>query len=275
MFELLARMAAASRDRVREAKSRVTEVELLRRAGDRPTPKGLLLSREGFDVIGEIKLRSPSSGRLGRGSRDAAGRAAAYERGGAAAVSVVTEPSAFGGSLGLLSSVTAACRLPTMRKDFLIDPYQLVEAKAHGAAGVLLIARLLDPPLLLELIATAASLELFVLLEAFDRADLDRARDALTASAAMAFLGVNARDLRTLAVDRSQHAALARAAPATLPLIAESGVKTPGDAANLAASGYRAALVGESLMAEEDPRPLLEALIASGRQAIAPPEVTR
>jgi indole-3-glycerol phosphate synthase len=265
MSEFLAQMAAESRRRVRDARSRTTEGELLRRSGGRPEPKRLELRGDGFDLIAEIKFRSPSAERLTTGSKDAVGRAAAYERGGAAAVSVVTEPSAFGGSLESLSDAAGGCSLPVMRKDFLVDPFQLVEAKAYGASGVLLIVRILDTPLLREMIAAAVSLELFALIEAFDRDELERGAAALAAFPANGLLGVNARDLATLAVDRRRHAELAGALPGRVPVVAESGIRAPEDASAVARLGYRAALVGEAFMAETDPQPLVQRLLAAGR----------
>ena len=276
MSDLLARMAAESRRRVRDARMRTSEAALLRRASTRPKAPALDLGGAGFGIIAEIKFRSPSSGSLRREAPgDAVGRAIAYERGGASAVSVVTEPSAFGGSLEALSEVADGCGLPAMRKDFIVDPYQVVEAKAHGAAGVLLIVRILDAALLRELIASVVSLDLFALIEAFDRDDLDRGCDALARSGAIGLLGVNARDLATLSVDRSRHARLVRAVPERCRLVAESGIRTPDDAAEVAALGYRAALVGEALMALDDPRSLLEELVVSGRKAAAARGVTR
>jgi indole-3-glycerol phosphate synthase len=223
MSEFLAQMATESRRRVREARSRSTEGELLRRGGARPEPKRLELSGDGFDLIAEIKFRSPSAESLAAGSKDAVGRAAAYERGGAAAVSVVTEPSAFGGSLESLLDAAGGCGLPVMRKDFLVDPFQLVEAKAYGASGVLLIVRFLDAPLLREMLAAAASLGLFALVEAFDRNELERGAAAVSASPANGLLGVNARDLATLA--SSPAARRARLPFRAIPAVAESGIR--------------------------------------------------
>ena len=169
MSDFLAGMASASHERVRAAKGRVGEAELLRRASDGPDPMRLRRDASGFDVIAEIKLRSPLGGFLiMEGSRNTSALGAAYARGGACAVSVLTEPTVFSGSLEVLADVTRRCGLPTMRKDFLVEPYQVVEARAHGASGVLLIARLLNATLLDEMMATTAAMKMFALVEAFD-----------------------------------------------------------------------------------------------------------
>jgi indole-3-glycerol phosphate synthase len=269
-------MVAAGRDRVREAKARVGEAALARLAGSHPKAKSLGIHVSGFDVIAEIKRRSPSRGVFDRGpSGGSADRGAVYARAGALGVSVVTEPTAFEGSLELLAATSALCGVPTMRKDFLVDPYQLLEARVHGAAGVLLIVRALPGGLLREMIAAAGALGLFVLIEAFDAADLDRGVEALDAADGVALLGVNARDLVTLALDPMRHAALARRVPPEIPLVAESGIGSADDAAHVARLGYRAALVGEALMRLDDPAPLLAGLLAAGREAAAAREVTR
>ena len=242
----------------------------------RPDPPAVRFDASGFDVVAELKPRSPLRGSLlAGGSRTVPERAAAYARGGACAVSVLTDPAAFGGSLTLLSAMARASGLPTMRKDFLVDPYQVVEARANGASGVLLIARLLDAGLLREMMAAAACARLFALVEVFGPDDLDRGVDAVAAARGAALLGVNARDLKTLAVDPSRHASLARLLPAGCRSVAESGIGTPADAARVARLGYAAALVGSSLMQAPDSAALLTAMIASGRKAAIHREVTR
>ena len=276
MSDFLASMAGTSRERVRTAKGRVGEAELRRAADAQPDPTPLRHDVSGFDVIAEFKPRSPSGGvQLGEGSRSAAKLGAAYARGGAVAVSVVTEPTAFSGSLQALSEMVRHGGLPTMRKDFLVEPYQVVEARAHGASGVLLIARLLPASVLKEMIATAAAMKLFALVEAFDLDDLECAVQALEGARGDWLLGVNARDLATLTLDAARHAELARRAPAGVRLVAESGIAFPVDAARVARLGYCAALVGEALMRADDPVPLLTNMIASGREAAARREVTR
>jgi indole-3-glycerol phosphate synthase len=276
MSDFLATMASASRARVRAAKQRVGEAELLRRASAQPVPIALSRDASGFDVVAELKRRSPSAGSLvaeRAGTVSTLGEA--YARGGACAISVVTEPTAFAGSLDELGAMAGLGRLPTLRKDFLVDPYQVIEARAHGASGVLLIARLLDAALLAEMIAAAVALRMFVLVEAFDAADLEGAVDAVAGSRGGHLLGVNARDLATLSVDATRHAELAARVPAGIDLVAESGIATPEDCARVARIGYAAALIGEALMRAGDPASLLGAMIASAREAAAPREVGR
>jgi len=274
MSDFLSRMAEASRARVRAARRECGEAALLARASSRPDPPALRLEAQPFGVLAEFKARGP----LGRvfaadGPRTATAQAAAYARGGACAVSVLTEPAVFGGSLLDLAVIAEASPLPAMRKDFVVDPYQVVEARAHGASGVLLVARLLEGGLLAEALETAAACRLFAVVEAFELRDFDHAVTAVLAARGTAFLGVNARDLRTLAVDRERHAAWAGLIPAGCRAIAESGIEDANDAARLAALGYRAALVGSALMRAPDPSGLLAAMISAGRAAAQQSEV--
>src|SRR5258705_3541471 len=176
-------MARSSAARVAEAIRHESASALERRARRAAPSNPLRLSASGFDVIAELKLRSPAAGALGDAAHDWLGRVAAYARGGAAAVSVLTEPSRFDGSLEHLrqaSQVLAPLGVPAMRKDFLVDPYQMLEARAAGAGGVLVILRMLGDERIAELLDAAAEHHLFVLLEAFDAADLETARRLLS-----------------------------------------------------------------------------------------------
>src|ERR1700736_3937610 len=191
-------MARSSAARVLEAKERESFAELERRAQRTAPGPALRLSPAGFDVIAELKLRSPAAGVLGQESSDWLGRVAAYARGGAAAVSVLTEPSRFDGSLEHLRQaavVLAPLHVPAMRKDFLVDPYQVLEARAAGAAGILVILRMLTRERVCALLDAAADHGLFVLLEAFDEADLESARQLLASRAAGATIlaGIHSR----------------------------------------------------------------------------------
>lgn len=267
--DFLAEMARASRARARELAVRTTRAELARRARESAAPVGLALAPEGFDVIAEVKFASPSAGELsdGAGADRAAARARAYAAAGACAVSVLTEPERFGGDLAHLEAAAGATRLPVMRKDFLVDPLQILEARAAGASGVLLIARLLPGSALQELLACARELHLFVLLEAFDEADLERCASVpLDAGGPGLLVGVNARDLATLAVDRRRSARLAARLPHGVPAVAESGIDGPEDARAAAAAGYELALVGTALMRAADPGAAIAALLAAGRE---------
>jgi indole-3-glycerol phosphate synthase len=236
----------------------------------------LVLSDQGFDVIAELKLMSPAAGRLGAQDEDWLTRVIAYAQGGAAAVSVLTEPSRFDGSLEHLrqaSAVLASFKVPTMRKDFLVDPYQVLEARAAGAGGVLLIVRMLSRSRLLQLLDMAAEHGLFVLLEAFDADDLHAARELLAARAAPrgsgisdeVLIGINCRDLQTLEVVPERFEALARGLPGDWPTVAESGVASAADAVRMLQLGFRLALIGTALMSREDPRQLLREILARTR----------
>ncbi len=195
-----------ARERVAQAAQREPLGALERRARDTPAGPPLRLSPAGFDVIAELKLRSPAAGKLGDSHEDWLARVAAYARGGAAAVSVLTEPSRFDGSLAHLeqaASVLKPLGIPAMRKDFIVDPYQVLEARAAGAGGVLVILRMLPRERIGELLEVAAEHRLFVLLEAFDAADLEMARELLEVRRPledMLLIGVNCRDLQTLEV---------------------------------------------------------------------------
>jgi len=273
MSRFLDEMARASSLRVAAARLAEPLAELERRARATPPPPPLCLSPAGFDVIAEIKLRSPAAGVLGAASDDWLGRAATYARAGAAAVSVLTEPSRFDGSLAHLEAVAAALRdagVPAMRKDFLVDPYQVCEARAAGAGGVLIILRMLSRAQILELLDAAAQWQLFVLLEAFDGEDLALAasllqnRDAPTQAV---LVGVNSRDLQTLAVVPERFAALAPLLPQGFAAVAESGVGDAGSAAAMRRLGYRLALIGTALMVCEEPAQLLAEIFNATRTA--------
>ncbi len=222
-------------------------------------------------MIAEIKLRSPAAGVPARAGDDLPTRAAAYAEGGAAAVSVLTEPSRFDGSIfHLVAAARAlgALHLPAMRKDFMVDPYQLVEARAAGAGGALLILRILTSAELDGLIAVGRSFGLFLLLEAFDESDLRVARALVAAHGPEGLLvGVNCRDLTTLAVWPGRLRKLADGLPDGVPCVAESGLTSAEDAVAVAGAGYRAALVGNALMEREDPSRLVREMIDAGRGA--------
>jgi indole-3-glycerol phosphate synthase len=270
MSDFLADMARSSAARAAEAARREPIAALRRRAQGAPAAAPLRLSPLGFDVVAEIKLRSPALGALQDPARDRLGRIEAYARGGAAAVSVLTEPSRFDGSLEHLreaATVLAPLGVPVMRKDFLVDPYQVLEARAAGAGGVLLILRMLPLRRLADMLETASEHGLFVLLEAFDERDLDVAGELLAAGPRPAgvMLGVNCRDLTSLRVVPERFAELAARLPADLPAVAESGVATPADAHKVRGLGYRLALVGTALMARENAGGLVAEMLAAAR----------
>jgi indole-3-glycerol phosphate synthase len=263
-------MARSSALRVTQAVARESFAALEQRAKGTPPAPPLSLSPQGFDVIAELKLTSPAAGRLRHADEDWLGRVTAYAQGGAAAVSVLTEPSRFDGSMEHLRRAAAALRplnIPAMRKDFLVDPYQVLEARAAGAGGVLVIVRMLSRAQMLELLEAAASMGLFVLLEAFDAADLSAARELLSARASgdAILVGINSRDLQTLKVVPERFQELARLLPRGTPTVAESGVASATDALNMARFGYRLALIGTALMSSNDPAQLLREILATAR----------
>jgi indole-3-glycerol phosphate synthase len=278
-------MASISAERVAQALRHESTHALERRARGTPAGAPLRLSASGFDVIAELKLRSPAAGALGDEHQNWLGRVAAYARGGAAAVSVLTEPSRFDGSLEHLrqaAAVLAPFGVPAMRKDFLVDPYQVLEARACGAGGVLVILRMLPRARIEELLDVAARHGMFVLLEAFDEADLELAHEILISRAippaaddaaraarempsGQILLGVNCRDLQTLRVVPERFAALAPRLPSGWPAVAESGVASPADARRMRQLGYRLALIGTALMTRDDPSRLLGEMLNATR----------
>lgn len=272
--DFLQGMAAASAARVAAVLAGESQDSLLRRALATPRPPRLALSPQRFDVIAEVKLRSPAAGALKGGDEDVAARVGDYAAAGAAAVSVLTEPSRFDGSLAHLEraarALAAVGGVPAMRKDFLVHPCQLAEARLAGAGGVLLILRMLPRAEIQALLEAAARLELFVLVEAFDEADIEQAHQI--AGSALArdltlLIGVNSRDLVTLKVVPGRLEQLLPLLPTGVPRVAESGVADAADAARLAAAGYELALVGSALMTSAEPAALLGQMLRAGRGA--------
>ena len=267
MSDFLQQMATLSAERAAAAGSiRASDL-------DRPL---VPLALGGFDVIAEIKGRSPAEGALAGDDLDRSGQARQYVEGGAAAISVLTEPSRFDGSLEHLEEVAAAVPdTPVMRKDFLVEPVQVLEARKAGASGVLLITAMLSDARLRAMLDAAFELGMFVLLEAFDENDLARSivllespADHDRAAAGKLLVGVNTRNLRTLEVDSSR---LERLAP-MLPdarCVAESGLRTADDAAAVAGWGYRLALVGSALMRSDDPAGLVRDMCTAGSRRVA------
>ncbi len=215
------------------------------------------LAAPGLQVIAEVKRRSPSAGSLAP-ALDPAAQAAAYEVGGAAAMSVLTEPDHFGGSLDDLRAVREAVGLPILRKDFTLHPAQVWEARAAGADAVLLIAAVLDDRELGALLAEAQAAGLAALVEVHTAAEARRA-----AAAGAGLIGVNNRDLATFTVDLATAEAIAPELPPDALRVAESGIAGATDAARMAAAGYHAVLVGEALVRAADPAALVAELRAA------------
>ncbi|HKR56684.1 MAG TPA: indole-3-glycerol phosphate synthase TrpC [Gemmatimonadales bacterium] len=242
--------------RTRVAALRASSPDLARRAAAAPAPRPFLASPLGaaIGVIAEIKRRSPSQGAI-RPDLDPVAHARAYARGGAMAISVLTDEAHFGGSLNDLSQVAAAVAVPVLRKDFIIDENQILEARAAGASAVLLIVRVLTPDRLEALAAAAAGQGLGTLVEVHTAAELDAAL-AVRPTA----VGVNARDLGTFTVDLPGAERVVARVPADIPVVAESGIEGRGDVERLAAAGADFVLVGTSLARRNDPETAVRAL---------------
>jgi len=243
------------------ARQAVTSLDDLKaRARTQPSAKDGVraLRGEGVAVIAEVKRSSPSKGALAA-ITDPAGLAADYELGGASVISVLTEQRRFGGSLQDLKDVRARVDIPVLRKDFIVSSYQLWEARAHGADLALLIVAALEQDALVSLIERAESIGLTPLVEVHDEVEIERAVDA-----GAKIVGVNARDLRTLQVDRDTFTRLAPHIPETVVRVAESGVRGPHDLIAYANAGADAVLVGESLVTGRDPRSCVADLVAAG-----------
>jgi indole-3-glycerol phosphate synthase len=245
---------------VAERMEQVPLDELKARAEHVPAARDVaaVLAAEDVSVIAEVKRASPSRGALAE-IADPAALAVEYEAGGAHCISVLTEGRRFGGSLEDLAAVRAAVDIPVLRKDFIVTSYQLWEAKAYGADMILLIVAALEQPALVSLIERTQSLGLTALVEVHDEAEIDR---ALAAGATV--IGVNARDLKTLDVDRGVFARVADRIPSSCVKVAESGVRDAHDLIVYAEAGADAVLVGESLVTGKDPRSAVHDLVTAG-----------
>ncbi|HSJ82196.1 MAG TPA: indole-3-glycerol-phosphate synthase [Acidimicrobiia bacterium] len=265
MSGFLDTMGQRSRDRVRAAARRLAVDDLRASSLSVPAPRPLGGFGETFDLIAEVKPRSPSEGVFPERHPDAA--AHAYERGGAAMISVLTEPSEFGGSLHMLQNVREMVSVPVIAKDFVVDPYQVYEAREAGADGILVIARILDDDTGAAIMGAVAETGMFALLEAFDRDDLERL-PALAAGGIDVLVGVNCRDLDTLGIVPERHQDLAGHLPAGLVAVAESAIGDPGDVERVASLGYAAALVGSALMRSGDATGLARSMVDAGRRTV-------
>lgn len=266
MSDFLKQMAASSAERAAAAPA-FGSADF-----DRPV---VPLELDGFDIIAEIKQRSPAEGELHLAERGLTEQAALYANGGAAAISVLTEPDRFDGSLADLTAVVEALpNTPVMRKDFLVEPVQIDEARVAGASGVLLIVAMLDDAKLRQMLDRAYQHGLFVLLESFDGKDIARSHELLTdadrehMSAHRLLFGVNTRNLRTLEVDSERLRLLVDQLPDTVR-VAESGLHTADDAARVAGYGYSMALVGTALMRSDDPAKLIADMKRAGALGLA------
>ena len=261
--DLLATIVAATRRAIEVRAAAEPLAALARRAEARvPRPgafRAALSARDRVNVIAECKRRSPSRGVL-LADYDPVAIATAYAAAGAAAISVLTEPTFFDGALSHLAAVREAVSTPLLRKDFIVDEYQLFEARAAGADAVLLIVAALTPHALKQLSARAADLGLDTLVEVHSAPELVVAIDA-----GVPTIGVNNRNLHTLAVDVRASETLMAMMPADVTAVSESGLKTAADLTHLARLGYRAFLIGERFMTDPDPKAALSALLQEAR----------
>ncbi len=256
--DLLATIVAAAR-RITEVRAETIPLAMVEKAAANRAPDGagfLAALRDGPSprVIAECKRRSPSRGIL-RQDYDAAAHARSYSAGGAAAISVLTEPTFFDGALEHLAAVRAAVQVPILRKDFIVTRYQVYEAVMAGADAILLIVGALTPAELRGLLGIARDAGAAALVEAHDETEL-----AIAVDAGAEILGVNSRNLRTLAVEPALHERLASRLPRGTVAVAESGLREAADLQRLARAGYHAFLVGERLIVQPDPGAALRAL---------------
>ena len=264
-MSVLDEIIAGVREDLAEREERVS-LDALKQRASRAVPAldtDRRLRQPGVSVIAEVKRSSPSAGALAS-ITDPAALASDYERGGAHCISVLTEQRRFNGSLDDLVAVRAAVDVPVLRKDFIVSSYQIWEARAYGADVVLLIVAALEQNALVALLERTESLGMAALIEVHDEEEARRAVDA-----GARIIGVNARDLKTLDVNRETFARIAPLLPDSVVKIAESGVRGPHDLLAYAAAGADAVLVGENLVKQHDPRQAVADLVAAGAHPAA------
>jgi indole-3-glycerol phosphate synthase len=262
MAATLDQIVAATRRRVTDAK-RSADLRRLEREVEQHVPRGFrraLASHPGPAIIAELKKASPSRGLI-RANFNPEGLAGEFEAAGAAALSVLTDEEFFQGSLENLQRASARTRLPCLQKDFVVDDFQLLQARAHGADAVLLIVAVLSPAELIARGKKSRELGLDVLCEAHNEKELHHALDA-----GCDLIGVNNRDLRTFRVDLNTALRLAEMIPKNVVSVAESGIESGADISRLRGAGYRAFLIGESLMKAESPGVALRTLLAEAER---------
>jgi indole-3-glycerol phosphate synthase len=260
MTDILETICATTREEVARRKGRTSLSELEAQAGTQTPPRGFRAALDakaatGFGLIAEIKKASPSKGLI-RADFNPASHAKAYEAGGAACLSVLTDAPYFQGCDDYLGQARAACALPVLRKDFMVDPWQVLEARAIGADAILIIMAVLDDGLAAEIEATAMGLGMDVLVETHDAEELERAL-----SLKSRLIGVNNRNLRDFTVSFERTYELVGSAPKGCTFVAESGLSSHADLLAMSQHGVRAFLVGESLMRQDDVEAATRALL--------------
>lgn len=266
MGTVLDSLCEGAREDAAQREQLVSYAEMKARAKDAPPALDAraALMEPGVGVIAEVKRSSPSKGALAD-IPDPASLASLYEEGGARVISCLTERRRFGGSLEDFDAVRAAVSIPMLRKDFIVNPYQIHEARAHGADLVLLIVAALEQPLLESLVDRTESLGMTALVEVHTEEEADR---AIRAEASV--IGVNARDLKTLDVDPEAFGRIAPGLPSDVVKIAESGIGGRGDLLTYAGLGADAVLVGEALVTSGDPRAAVQSLATAGTHPSCP-----
>ncbi|MGE5506368.1 MAG: indole-3-glycerol phosphate synthase TrpC [Actinomycetota bacterium] len=264
---ILDRICAEKRKQVNEQKGRRNIQELLKRAKDQAPPRGFAAAltkaaeTKGYGIIAEIKKASPSAGVI-RPNFEPAQLARAYSRGGAACLSVLTDQKFFQGSDADLGAARSACELPVLRKDFMVDPYQVVEARALGADCILLIVGALTDAELSSMEDLALGYQMDVLIEVHDEAEMERALKLKSP-----LIGINNRDLKTMKTDIATTERLAPMVPEGRVVVSESGLDGPGDLQRMTKVGCRRFLIGEALMRRTDVEMATRVLLAGATKA--------